>query len=227
MKRKILTVFFLAAFCLMAFQANAVAYVNIQFINPGSGGYPLAENYSGYMGGESYSDAAGTYELRMQGVANTFWGFCVDPATGSFEYKPYTLQAITDPIEKAAAWLANSYQSGLLSTMYTGQFSSQSELAAATQTAIWELILDTGLNVSPTNGNTYTYNSWATLAQNLVNEAYSNHQNFDASGWRWAHSPEGIGHVQDLLIPNVPIPGAVWLLGSGLLGLVAIRRRFK
>jgi hypothetical protein len=25
----------------------------------------------------------------------------------------------------------------------------------------------------------------------------------------------------------VPIPGAVWLLGSGLLGLVAIRRRFK
>jgi hypothetical protein len=27
--------------------------------------------------------------------------------------------------------------------------------------------------------------------------------------------------------PPVPIPGAVWLLGSGLIGLVGIRRRFK
>jgi hypothetical protein len=26
---------------------------------------------------------------------------------------------------------------------------------------------------------------------------------------------------------NVPIPGAVWLLGSGLAGLVLVRRRFK
>jgi hypothetical protein len=25
----------------------------------------------------------------------------------------------------------------------------------------------------------------------------------------------------------VPIPGAVWLLGSGLIGLIGIRRRFK
>ena len=28
-------------------------------------------------------------------------------------------------------------------------------------------------------------------------------------------------------IPTVPIPAAAWLLGSGLLGLVAVRRRFK
>ncbi|HOD35359.1 MAG TPA: hypothetical protein PLR20_04580 [Syntrophales bacterium] len=33
-----------------------------------------------------------------------------------------------------------------------------------------------------------------------------------------------------VLVPDttvIPIPGAVWLLGSGLLGLVAVRRRFK
>jgi hypothetical protein len=40
-------------------------------------------------------------------------------------------------------------------------------------------------------------------------------------------------HVQGLagstssFISNVPIPSAVWLLGTGLLGLVGIRRRFK
>lgn len=30
-----------------------------------------------------------------------------------------------------------------------------------------------------------------------------------------------------LYIPGVPIPGAVWLLGSGLLGLLGLRRRFQ
>jgi hypothetical protein len=44
--------------------------------------------------------------------------------------------------------------------------------------------------------------------------------------------PEGEGpyalavHEGNIGAP-VPIPGAVWLLGSGLVGLVAIRRRFK
>jgi choice-of-anchor C domain-containing protein len=33
--------------------------------------------------------------------------------------------------------------------------------------------------------------------------------------------------LDDISVNAVPIPGAVWLLGSGLLGLVAIRRRFK
>ena len=33
--------------------------------------------------------------------------------------------------------------------------------------------------------------------------------------------------LDDISVNAVPIPGAVWLLGSGLLGLVAIRRRFE
>jgi hypothetical protein len=33
--------------------------------------------------------------------------------------------------------------------------------------------------------------------------------------------------VRGSKIPPVPIPGAVWLLGSGLVGLVGIRRRFR
>jgi len=42
-------------------------------------------------------------------------------------------------------------------------------------------------------------------------------------------SLEGLRNAttQDLLIQPVPIPPAVWLLGSGLIGLIGIRRRFK
>ena len=35
-----------------------------------------------------------------------------------------------------------------------------------------------------------------------------------------------VGDVQTVTISTIPIPGAVWLLGSGLIGLVGIRRRF-
>lgn len=36
-----------------------------------------------------------------------------------------------------------------------------------------------------------------------------------------------IEEVTDNPFPTVPIPGAVWLLGSGLFGLIGIRRRFR
>jgi hypothetical protein len=35
------------------------------------------------------------------------------------------------------------------------------------------------------------------------------------------------GGINELSVYAVPLPGAVWLLGSGLLGLVGLRRKFK
>ena len=53
--------------------------------------------------------------------------------------------------------------------------------------------------------------SWAFLL-----EGYTRH--FD-----WADLPYGMSHVRGY--NAVPVPAAVWLLGSGVLGLVAVRRR--
>jgi hypothetical protein len=57
--------------------------------------------------------------------------------------------------------------------------------------------------------------------------------NFD-DGWQLAYVKGNISsdHFALAVHPGnvgapVPIPGAVWLLGSGLIGLVAIRRRFR
>lgn len=41
-----------------------------------------------------------------------------------------------------------------------------------------------------------------------------------------ANNPLGSGFEAVLEVTAVPIPGAVWLLGSGLIGLVGLRRRF-
>ena len=56
---------------------------------------------------------------------------------------------------------------------------------------------------SPTLGNFYAQDGKGTFAYNIV--------------------------ADTVAVPNgmVPIPAAAWLLGSGLLGLVAIRRRMK
>jgi|LGVE01.1.fsa_nt_gb hypothetical protein len=53
-----------------------------------------------------------------------------------------------------------------------------------------------------------------------------------AGPWEELRYPEGHpleGQSIDMAfeITTVPIPGAVWLLGSGLIGLVAVRRRCR
>ena len=65
-----------------------------------------------------------------------------------------------------------------------------------------------------------------------------------ASALNWGDAGNGVGfdygdaNFQDVLVPSsgasinvnvapVPIPAAVWLLGSGLLGLVGLRRKFS
>ncbi len=44
------------------------------------------------------------------------------------------------------------------------------------------------------------------------------------SGW-WVGA-ETVG-VDNITLNSVPIPGAIWLLGSGLLGLLGIRRKLN
>ena len=56
---------------------------------------------------------------------------------------------------------------------------------------------------------------------------------FDLSGTNWAFYVDDYSSndwhsgikIDEVTISNVPIPGALWLLGSGLFGLVAVRRR--
>jgi hypothetical protein len=53
---------------------------------------------------------------------------------------------------------------------------------------------------------------------------HADHFYADHTGPRGPHGPGGPGGPKP---PAAPIPSAVWLLGTGLVGLIGIRRRLK
>ncbi len=48
---------------------------------------------------------------------------------------------------------------------------------------------------------------------------------FDSTGVDWAFSANDLGSSYSMTVTAVPVPAAVWLFGSGLLGLVSVARR--
>lgn len=48
---------------------------------------------------------------------------------------------------------------------------------------------------------------------------------FNSTGVNWTFSANDLGSSYSMTITAVPVPAAVWLFGSGLLGLVGVARR--
>ena len=86
----------------------------------------------------------------------------------------------------------------------------------------------------PGSGLNMYINDDNTLVTSIPNTAEGEFYGFKADGTFMGVRLEGIPgdgqetyYAVDVALAPVPIPGAVWLLGSGLLGLVAVRRRMK
>lgn len=48
---------------------------------------------------------------------------------------------------------------------------------------------------------------------------------FDATNANWSFSAQETGSTYSMTVTAAPIPAAVWLFGSGLIGLIAVARR--
>ena len=154
-------------------------------------------------------------------------GYCVDPHDTYTKgaYTAYDLQPIVKGSGfEAAAWV--------LSQGYGAT------LAAAAQVAVWELVWDWAQNrpFDLASGDSRVQNptpSFVSEVETIYGAALAGiGPNFDASRYVLAANPVpgGTTNYQDFVVPNpnpTPLPATILLLGSGLLGLVVLRRRKK
>jgi len=147
--------------------------------------------------------------------------YCVEPYTLVYASSDYNNTMVTTdgkihgaPIQAAGqiAWLLSHYGTG-----------GQGEQAYALQAAIWHLV-EPKLTIDPGRSTLNEVNLYTNYLTALGDET-GNVNNFI-----WL-SPGVSGSntiYQGLVGPgsHTPIPAAVWLFGSGLIGLVGLRRKF-
>jgi hypothetical protein len=171
---------------------------------------------------ETPSNSIPTTQFLLSIDGTQTYGFCVDPFT-TIDKSTYSYQFLgwTEEYYKAA-WLMDTYAPNI--TTISGRAST-----VGIQSSIWSAV--TNLNYAPeynTEGQKTTYNSWfgsipVSFDSNILSKLESEYKIL----LPYLHGQD-LNIKQALIVkyPSVPVPGAALLLGSALIGMVGIRKKF-
>ncbi len=181
-------------------------------------------DYSGYSGNTAYvtdfSVTSGDVSIDASKAV-----YCVDLLD---EISPGSYYGILLPLSTAVPQTGNSYlAAAALLEQYGQAYDSDNDSdEERLQLAIWETLYENQNNAYDLGSGDFksTSHSFYGTADGL------NLAGQDVSAYRVLRFTDEEGNPlgkQDLLVKvnSVPVPGAIWLLGSGLLGLVGIGRR--
>jgi hypothetical protein len=240
MKTKSILMSLIASLLFIVFAQMAAAYT----ITPiGAGGYGPYQSGSGgeftLLAGDGLQWVVGNYSADAKNISQsgTFQSFCLE--TGEYLYGNTTHSASLtnaavnggsggavngkDPISIGTAWLYNSFAKGTLIGYNYG--AGRLASADALQKTIWWLedeISDPGSTNVFRNA---ILNKYGTVASA---KADNNGQYAVMAANLWENGYLGVqGHQRQDVLVATPIPAAAWLLGSGLIGLVLVRRKIS